>query len=137
MNDFNYREINYSSNFIGFINQGKIYNQFSQQIGVTNEEYQKAIKTAKEFENVLYEKGILERPKTAEQINAELQTTIKQQQEALSSMMKAISDMGDKISKLEVKNVKRTDNTVDIRDNVKNDEAGESSKTKASVRAGK
>lgn len=43
-NNFNYREINATqSNFIGFVSNGKIYNSFNQQIGVTNEEYKKAI----------------------------------------------------------------------------------------------
>lgn len=41
-NNFNYREINATqSNFIGFVSNGKIYNSFNQQIGVTNEEYKK------------------------------------------------------------------------------------------------
>lgn len=138
MDGFNYKEINYNqSNFIGYINQGKIFNQFHQQIGVVNEEYNKAIKTAKDFENVLYEKGILERPKTPEQINQELQNTIKQQQEALASMMQAISEMGDKISKLEVKDVKQSNCSVNTGDAVKCDEASNISKTKTSVRVSK
>lgn len=46
-NNFNYREINATqSNFIGFVSNGKIYNSFNQQIGVTNDEYKKAIDTA-------------------------------------------------------------------------------------------
>lgn len=52
-NNFNYREINATqSNFIGFVSNGKIYNSFNQQIGVTNEEYKKAIDTAKDRENL-------------------------------------------------------------------------------------
>lgn len=66
-NNFNYREINATqSNFIGFVSNGKIYNSFNQQIGVTNEEYKKAIDTAKDYEQILYDKGILEKPKKAE-----------------------------------------------------------------------
>lgn len=138
MDGFNYKEINYNqSNFIGYINQGKIFNQFHQQVGVVNEEYNKAIKTAKDFENVLYEKGILERPKTPEQINKELQNTIKQQQEALATMMTAISEMGEKISKLEVKDVRQSNSTVNIRNDVKGDETSDSTKAKTSVRSGK
>lgn len=65
-NNFNYREINATqSNFIGFVSNGKIYNSFNQQIGVTNEEYKKAIDTAKDYEQILYDKGILEKPKNA------------------------------------------------------------------------
>lgn len=138
MDGFNYKEINYNqSNFIGYINQGKIFNQFHQQVGVINEEYNKAIKTAKDFENVLYEKGILERPKTPEQLNKELQNTIKQQQEALSAMMQAISEMGDKISKLEVNNVRQSNSTVNIRDDVKGNETSDSTKAKTGVRSSK
>lgn len=65
-NNFNYREINATqSNFIGFVSNGKIYNSFNQQIGVTNDEYKKAIDTAKDYEQILYDKGILEKPKNA------------------------------------------------------------------------
>ena len=61
-NNFNYREINATqSNFIGFVSNGKIYNSFNQQIGVTNDEYKKAIDTAKDYEQILYDKGILEK----------------------------------------------------------------------------
>lgn len=138
MDGFNYKEINYNqSNFIGYINQGKIFNQFNQQIGVVNDEYNKAIKTAKDFENVLYEKGILERPKTPEQINQELQKTIKEQQAALASMMQAISEMGDKISKLEVRDVKQSSCSVDTGDAVQGDETSNISKAKASIRVSK
>lgn len=138
MDEFNYKEINYNQgNFFGYISQGKIFNQFHQQVGVTIDEYNKAIKTAKDFENVLYEKGILERPKTPEQINQELQETIKQQQAALSSMMQAISDMGEKISKLEVRDDRQSNGSVDTGDALKDNEASNVSKAKASLRVSK
>ena len=145
MDGFNYKEINYNqSNFIGYINQGKIFNQFHQQVGVVLDEHKKAIDVAKgfqdkaeEYRNKLIEAGIITKPKTPEEINQELQNTIKQQQEALATMMQAISEMGEKISKLEVNDVRQSNSTVNIRNDVKGDEAPDSTKAKTSVRSGK
>lgn len=145
MDGFNYKEINYNqSNFIGYINQGKIFNQFHQQVGVVLDEHKKAIDVAKgfqdkaeEYRNKLIEAGIITKPKTPEEINQELQNTIKQQQEALATMMQAISEMGDKISKLEVNDVRQSNSTVNIRNDVKGDEASDGTKAKTSVRSGK
>lgn len=145
MDGFNYKEINYNqSNFIGYINQGKIFNQFHQQVGVVLDEHKKAIDVAngfqdkaEEYRNKLIEAGIITKPKTPEEINQELQNTIKQQQEALATMMQAISEMGEKISKLEVNDVRQSNSTVNIRNDVKGDEAPDSTKTKTSVRSGK
>jgi hypothetical protein len=80
--------------FWGYVQNGKIFNQSNQQVGVVMTEYQKAIDTAKQFEEVLYEKGILQRPKTAEQINLELQSTIQ-------TLVSTVSALNDKIVKLE------------------------------------
>ena len=145
MTGFNYTEINCSQgNFLGYINQGKIFNQFHQQIGVTTDEHKKAIDIAKgfqskaeEYQNKLIEAGIITKPKTPEEINQELQNTIKQQQEAMSSMMKAIAEMGDKISKLEVNDVRQSNSTVNIRNDVGTNEAPDSTKTKTGVRSSK
>lgn len=101
MDGFNYKEINYNqSNFIGYINQGKIFNQFNQQVGVVNDEYNKAIETAKGFEKILYEKGILTKPKTPEEINQELQNTLKQTQTMMLEMSNTIVSLNEKVSKL-------------------------------------
>lgn len=145
MDGFNYKEINYNqSNFIGYINQGKIFNQFHQQVGVVLDEHKKAIDVAKgfqdkaeEYRNKLIEAGIITKPKTPEEINQELQNTIKQQQEALATMMQAISEMGEKISKLEVNDVRQSNSTVNIRNDVKGDETPDGTKAKTSVRYGK
>ena len=111
MDGFNYKEINYNqSNFIGYINQGKIFNQFNQQVDVVNDEYNKAIETAKGFEKILYEKGILTKPKTPEEINQELQNTLKQTQTMMLEMSNTIVSLNEKVSKLEEsKNVQQTD----------------------------
>jgi hypothetical protein len=82
-----------NSSFIGFVQQGKIYNSYGLQIGYTSEEYNKVIQTAKEFEKILYEKGILQKPKTPEEINRELQETMKQ-------MMLSIQNLNAEISTL-------------------------------------
>lgn len=90
-----------SQSFIGFIQAGKICNSYGQQIGVTSEEYNKAIETAKGFEKILYEKGILTKPKTPEEINQELQNTLKQTQTMMVEMSNTIMALNDKVNKLE------------------------------------
>lgn len=58
--NFNYKEISATQNtFIGIVANGKIFNSYNQQVGVTNEEYKKALDTAKGYQDILYEKGIL------------------------------------------------------------------------------
>lgn len=98
-NQQNYGMTNQS--FIGFIQAGKICNSYGQQIGVTTDEYNKAIETAKGFEKILYEKGILTKPKTPEEINQELQNTLKQTQAMMVEMSNTIVALNDKVLKLE------------------------------------
>lgn len=86
----------YSTNtqsFIGFVQQGKIFNSYGQQLGVTSDEYNKAIDTAKGFEKILYEKGILQKPKTPEEINQELQETMKQMMLSIQSLNAEITTL--------------------------------------------
>lgn len=82
-----------NSSFIGFVQQGKIYNSYGLQIGYTSEEYNKVIQTAKEFEKILYEKGILQKPKTPEEINQELQETMKQMMLSIQSLNAEITTL--------------------------------------------
>lgn len=60
-----------NQSFIGFVQNGKIFNSYGSQIGYTNDEYNKAIETAKGFQQKLIEAGILTKPKTPEEINQE------------------------------------------------------------------
>lgn len=94
---------NYNQSFIGFIQGGKIFNSFSQPIGYTTEEYNKAIETAKGFQKKLIEAGILKQPKTPEEINQELQETLKQTQTMMAQMSATIVSLNDKVNKLEEK----------------------------------
>ena len=82
-----------NSSFIGFVQQGKIYNSYGLQIGYTSEEYDKAIRTAKEFEKILYDKGILQKPKTPEEINRELQETMKQMMQSIQNLNAEITTL--------------------------------------------
>lgn len=101
-NNFNYREINATqSSFIGFVSNGKIYNSFNQQIGVTNDEYKKAIDTAKDYEQILYDKGILEKPKTPEDLNKETQNVLKETQAMMLEMSNTLATLNEKVNKLE------------------------------------
>lgn len=101
-----YNQTNQS--FIGFIQNGKIFNSYGQQLGYVTDEYNKAIETAKGFENILYEKGILTKPKTPEEINKELQDTLKQTQTMMLEMSNTIVSLNEKVNKLEgAKNVEQ------------------------------
>ena len=103
----------YSTNtqsFIGFVQQGKIFNSYGQQLGVTSDEYNKAIDTAKGFEKILYEKGILQKPKTPEEINQELQATLKQTQNMMASMAQSIASLNNEVKSLKDQQNEQTDN---------------------------
>lgn len=79
-NNFNYREINATqSSFIGFVSNGKIYNSFNQQIGVTNDEYKKAIDTAKDYRIICNSLTVLrnDQEKLLEKVQSYLETTLK------------------------------------------------------------
>lgn len=100
-----------NQNFICFIQNGKICNYSGQQVGVTTEEYNKAIDTAKGFQQKLIDAGILVKPKTPEEINQELQETLKQTQAMMLDMSNTIISLNEKVSKLEEKkDVKQTIN---------------------------
>lgn len=87
--------MNETNAFVGYItNDGKILNAYNQHIGYTINEYDKVITTAKEYREVLYEKGILERPKTPEEINKEMR-------EMIANLTGTISTLSEKINKLE------------------------------------
>ena len=90
-----------NQSFIGFVQNGKIFNSYGQQLGYTSDEYNKAIETAKGFQQKLIDAGILTKPKTPEEINQELQTTPKQTQSMMIEMSNTILALNDKVSKLE------------------------------------
>lgn len=92
---------NYNQSFVGFIQNGKINNYNGQQIGVTIDEYNKALDIAKGFQQKLIDAGILVKPKTPEEINAEIQETLKQTQTMMLEMSNTIVSLNAKINKLE------------------------------------
>lgn len=92
---------NSESGFVGFIREGKIYNSNGQQVGYINDEYNKAIQVSRDYEKILYDKGILTRPKTPEEINQELQATLSKTQEMMATMASTITALNDKVQKLE------------------------------------
>lgn len=98
-----------NQSFIGFIQNGKIFNSYGQQLGYITDEYNKAIETAKGFQQKLIDAGILTKPKTPEEINQELQNTLLQTQTMMAEMSNTISALNDKVSKLEGgRNVQQT-----------------------------
>lgn len=112
MENFNYREFNVNNpNFIGYINQGKIFNTYNQQIGVVLDEYNKAVNLAKEYKKVLEDKGIIEKQKTPEEIQKELQETIKRQNEVMAKMADTIKSINDKVNNMEKKDVEQASDT--------------------------
>lgn len=99
---------NYNQSFVGFIQNGKINSYNGQQIGVTIDEYNKALDIAKGFQQKLIDAGILVKPKTPEEINQELQETLKQTQSMMVDMSKTIMSLNEKVTKLEEKDVEQT-----------------------------
>lgn len=99
---------NYNQSFVGFIQNGKINSYNGQQIGVTIDEYNKALDIAKGFQQKLIDAGILVKPKTPEEINQELQETLKQTQSMMVDMSKTIMSLNEKVTKLEGKDVEQT-----------------------------
>jgi hypothetical protein len=90
-----------NQSFIGFIQNGKIFNSYGQQLGVVNDEFNKAVDTAKGFQQKLIDAGILTKPKTAEEINLELQETLKETQKMMLDMSNTIVTLNEKVNKLE------------------------------------
>lgn len=97
--------------FIAFVQNGKIFNSAGQHIGYVNEEYNKAIETAKGYEKVLYDKGILTKPKSPEEINQELQDALRQTQTMMADMSAALMSLSDKVNRMEDNNARQTDGT--------------------------
>lgn len=93
----------FNSSFVGFVQQNKIFNSCGTLIGYTAEEYNKAVSTAKEFEKILYDKGILQKPKTPEEINRELQEAMKQMTQSIANLNAEINSL-----KKESRNDKQT-----------------------------
>ena len=105
MENFNYREFNSTTpSFLGYVNQGKIFNTYNQQIGVSLEEYNRVLGIAKDYKKVLEEKGIIEKEKTPEEINKELQSTISKQAEIMAKMTETIQAINKKVTLLEKSN---------------------------------
>ena len=113
-----------NQSFICFIQNGKICNSYGQQIGVTTEEYNKAIDTAKGFQQKLIDAGILIKPKTPEEINQELQETLRQTQSMMADMSKTIISLNDKVSKLEGKDVQQGDDGSGCSENARTKRGG-------------
>lgn len=108
MENMNYREFNFNvPSFVGYVSGTKIFNTYNQQVGVTNEEYNKAVNLAKEYKKVLEDKGIIEKPKTPEEL---LKESISQQNEVLLQMTQTIKELNEKVSTLEKKNEQTNDN---------------------------
>ena len=105
MENFNYREFNSTTpSFLGYVNQGKIFNTYNQQIGVSLDEYNRVLGIAKDYKKVLEEKGIIEKEKTPEEINKELQATISKQSEIMAKMTETIQAINEKVILLEKSN---------------------------------
>lgn len=101
MNDYGNIFANNGTGFVGFVRDGKIYNSNGQQVGYINDEYNKAMQVARDYEKILYDKGILTKPKTPEEINQELQSALSKTQEMMATMASTITALNDKVQKLE------------------------------------
>lgn len=111
MENFNYREFNSTTpSFLGYINQGKIFNTYNQQIGVSMEEYNRVLGVAKDYKKVLEDRGIIEKEKTPEEMNKELHLTISKQAEIMAKMTETIQAINEKVTLLEKRNGQDKDN---------------------------
>lgn len=101
MNDYGNIFPNNGTGFVGFVRDGKIHNSNGQQVGYINDEFNKLMAVAKGYEQKLYDAGILTKPKTPEEINQELQTTLSKTQEMMATMASTITALNKKVQKLE------------------------------------
>lgn len=99
-----------TQSFVGFMQNGKIFNSYGQQLGVINDEFNKAVETAKGFQQKLIDAGILTKSKTPEEINQELLSTLKQTQAMLLDMSNTIATLNNKVNKLEDRDDKQAIN---------------------------
>lgn len=97
-----------TQSFFGFIKDGVIYNNNSVIVGRTEEKYQQALETAKKFEQKLIEAGIIQKPKTPEEINKELQQMI-------AEMAGTIATLSDKVKGLENEQTKSDEHNRTLR----------------------
>lgn len=89
-----YERFNFNNQmFFAYVRDGKIFSNQNELIGRLETEYQEALKTANEFREILYEHGILTKPKTTEEINKELQETIQQQQALMLEMRNTLEKL--------------------------------------------
>ena len=92
MQNFDYERFSLNSYLTCYIEDGVIfsvdYQGNKKQIGVDNATIEEAISKAEEYHDKLVELGVITKPKTQEEINAELLETIK----ALQSEIKTIKE---------------------------------------------
>lgn len=99
---FNFNMYNQGmQSFYGYIKDGNFYDYSGLEKGVTIEKYNKAMELAKGFEDQLVKAGIIELPKTQEEINKELRESLIHNTELMSQMMNTINQLNERISKNE------------------------------------
>lgn len=79
-------QFNPLQSFWAFVQNGKIINYSGQHLGYTVEEYNKVLDIAKKYEQILYDKGILTKPKTAEELNVEMQAALQETQAMIKEL---------------------------------------------------
>lgn len=125
-----------TQSFIGFIRNGKIFNSYGQQLGYITDEYNKAVETAKGFQQKLFDAGILTKPKTPEEINQELQNTLQQTQAMMLEMSNTIVALNDKVSKSDYYKSGRSDDTyIELAHDFLEDKDGTENKVKKYFKA--
>lgn len=104
------QNFNNGSSFVGIAKDGRFYDTFGNLIGYSGEVYNKAIDTIKSYEKILYDKGILVKPKTAEEINQELQKTLQDTQAMMLEMSKSIQALSNKVLEKEDEHQQKSGN---------------------------
>jgi hypothetical protein len=98
--DVNYRELSFASPFLCLIKDGNIFDAQNNHIGVTLAAHKEALDLLKNYKSLLEEHGIIQKQKSPEELQKEMQMSVS----ALTNMVQSLTE---KIERLESKNDKQ------------------------------
>lgn len=89
--NFNLRDTQNTQSFAGYIKDGDFFNYANQQVGVSLKKYNDTLNTLNDAMEKLYQHKIIERPKTPEEREKELQCKIDNLTTQMNNMMNLIN----------------------------------------------
>lgn len=103
--NFNLRDNNPNiQSFTGYIKDGDFFNYANQQVGVSMKKYTDTLNTLNDAMEKLYQHNIIERPKTPEEREKELQLKIDNLTIQMNDMMKLINKQNEKQLEMGIEN---------------------------------